>query len=290
MQVRDQLIKEASANSSVARYGDLITDEAMCTRFVKGCKGYVSKSVEMFKAHLEWRVDYQLDTIVDEHFPDLEAPNELYWAGRDKDGVMTLMWRLQHHDARRTDAKRFVRFFVHQIEKGLRTCVSYPNAHFNIGVDLANVVRTCGRNLPLLNAIAVAHSANSARVLLPLGLCQYRPGNGNHLAVGAHQKLPEGTRADGRTCSFPLFSPWAKCLTMTPELTPQVRKGLYVFPINWFVNLLWDSLLKPLLSTLQPDIEDKVFPSSPSLKFGPLLLPLHAMPLSTDSGPILNLI
>jgi hypothetical protein len=39
---------------------------------------------------------------------------------------------------------------------------------------------------------------------------------------------------------------------------PKVRKGLYVFPINWFVQLFWDTLLKPLLSTLQPDIEDKV--------------------------------
>lgn len=39
---------------------------------------------------------------------------------------------------------------------------------------------------------------------------------------------------------------------------PKVRKGLYVFPINWFVQLFWDTLLKPLLATLQPDIEDKV--------------------------------
>ena len=33
---------------------------------------------------------------------------------------------------------------------------------------------------------------------------------------------------------------------------PKVRKGLYVFPINWFVQLFWDTLLKPLLATLQP--------------------------------------
>jgi hypothetical protein len=39
---------------------------------------------------------------------------------------------------------------------------------------------------------------------------------------------------------------------------PKIRKGLYVFPINWFVQLFWDTLLKPLLATLQPDIEDKV--------------------------------
>jgi hypothetical protein len=39
---------------------------------------------------------------------------------------------------------------------------------------------------------------------------------------------------------------------------PTVRKGLFVFPVNWFVQLFWDTLLRPLLSTLQPDIEDKV--------------------------------
>ena len=44
---------------------------------------------------------------------------------------------------------------------------------------------------------------------------------------------------------------------------PKVRKGLFVFPVNWFVQLFWDTLLKPLLSTLQPDIEDKVCPPPP---------------------------
>ena len=41
---------------------------------------------------------------------------------------------------------------------------------------------------------------------------------------------------------------------------PKVRKGLFVFPINFFVQIFWDSLIKPVLSTLQPDIEDKISP------------------------------
>jgi hypothetical protein len=41
---------------------------------------------------------------------------------------------------------------------------------------------------------------------------------------------------------------------------PKVRKGLYVFPVNWFVHLFWDTIIKPILSTLQPDIEDKIIP------------------------------
>ena len=48
--------------------------------------------------------------------------------------------RLHKHDANRTSGERFVRFFVHQIETGLRTSPQYPNAQFNILVDLHQVV------------------------------------------------------------------------------------------------------------------------------------------------------
>lgn len=41
---------------------------------------------------------------------------------------------------------------------------------------------------------------------------------------------------------------------------PKVRKALYVFPVNWFVSLFWDTIIKPILMTLQPDIEDKILP------------------------------
>jgi hypothetical protein len=143
VQVRDGLVKLAEGgNSAIARYGSMLTDQHACCRFLKGGKGNVRNSIEMFKTHLEWRVKYNLDAIVDEDFSDLKEHKELYWGGRDKDGVMTLMWRLNKHDAKRTDAKRFVRFFVHQIESGLRTCSRYPNGQFNIMVDLDKAVRS----------------------------------------------------------------------------------------------------------------------------------------------------
>ena len=41
---------------------------------------------------------------------------------------------------------------------------------------------------------------------------------------------------------------------------PKVRKGMFVFPVNWFVQLCWNTVLKPLISSLQPDIEDKICP------------------------------
>ena len=93
-QVRDRLIQLArDGNVDVERYGDQITDAAACSRFARGAKGNVAKAVDMFKTHLEWRMSYNLESIVDEDFTDLKAYDELYWGGRDKDGVMTLMWR-----------------------------------------------------------------------------------------------------------------------------------------------------------------------------------------------------
>ena len=111
------------------------------------------------------------------------------------------MWRLSKHDASRTSAARFVRFFVHQIETGMRSSDQYPNTSFNIGVDVDG----------------------------------FGYGNTDQEVVSALQKI--------LTANY-----------------PKVRKALYVFPINRFVQIFWDSLIKPFLSTLQPDIEEKICP------------------------------
>ena len=154
-----------------------VADAVTCSRFLRGAKGNVGRAVAMFQAHLEWRVRYKLDAIVDEDFADLKAHDELYWGGKDKDGVMTLMWRLRKHDARRTEAKRFVRFFIHQIESGLRTCEHYPNSLFNICVDL--------------DKVGYANTDQEMGIILQ---------------------------------------------SILAKNYPKVRKGLYVFPVNWYAT------------------------------------------------------
>ena len=145
----------------------------------------------------------RLDQIVSEDFSDLEARGELYWGGTDLEGVPTLTWLIgKHHPSNQlTDSKRFVRFFICQIEKGLRTSPQYPNSMFNIFVELTE---------------AGLHSidGNVAAYLQPILMTNY----------------------------------------------PKVRKGMFVFPVNWFVQLCWNTVLKPLISSLQPDIEDKICP------------------------------
>jgi hypothetical protein len=131
----------------------------------------------------------------------LEARGELYWGGTDLEGVPTLTWLIGKHLPSNQCPKRFVRFFVCQIERGLRTSPQYPNSMFNIFVELTD---------------AGLHSidGNVAALLQPILMKNY----------------------------------------------PKVRKGMFVFPVNWFVQLCWNTVLKPLISSLQPDIEDKICP------------------------------
>jgi len=188
-------------DEDVMRYGDLIVNEKAIRRFLAANKGNVDKALHQFVKHLKWREEYQLDAIVEEDFSDMLELNEIYWAGKDLEGVPTLTWLLRKHDAKRQSADRFVRFLVFQIERGLRAMPDYPNGRFNIAVDLSHV--------------GYSNMDHEMSVKLQAVLTQ------NY---------------------------------------PKVRKALYVFPVNWFVQLFWDTLLKPILSTLQPDIEDKICP------------------------------
>jgi hypothetical protein len=87
VQVRDALIARALAgNAAIAKYGDLVTNEHACERFLLSSKGHVRTAVEAFQLHLEWRVAFALEAVVDEDFADLKDVNEIYWGGRDKDG------------------------------------------------------------------------------------------------------------------------------------------------------------------------------------------------------------
>jgi len=200
-QVRAKLIDAAQHDEAVEMYGDIVNNQGAIERFLKAHKGNVDKAFEQVSLHLHWRRDYEVDTITEEDFSDMKAYGELYWTGRDKNGVPTLTWILRKHDGGKQKADRFVRFLVHQIECGMRSLPSYPNTEFNIMVDLEGV--GFGNNDPEM-----------------MGLLQ---------------------------------------ATLVQNY-PKVRKGLYVFPVNWFVHFFWDTIIKPILSTLQPDIEDKICP------------------------------
>ena len=189
--VRDALIAMAlEGNDAVDRYGDVITDRGVCMRFLKAHKGNVHKAVDALKAHLEWRVEYGFDNIVTEDFDDLKKFKEVYWGGRDLQGTLTLIWRQRKHDARRTAPSRFVRFFIHQLESGLRSGADWPNTRLNLMVDLAGM----GYN----NV-----DQEMYRELQPILVNNY----------------------------------------------PKVRKVLYVYPLNWFVEIIWNAILRSVEST-----------------------------------------
>jgi hypothetical protein len=252
--VHEAMYALARSNPAVRRYEHMICIAETRQRFVAAAKGNVSKAVDLLRGHLEWRVAYQLDSIADEDFSgacthtlarnrlpcannvclppslpppplppprlfpnthtqsapcsrgagvcaDLKGHREVYWGGRDKGGVRTLMWVVRKHDARRADPARFVRFFVHEIESGLLQDANYPNVAFNIGIDLSE--------LQLCNL-----DKDMYKVLQPILANNY----------------------------------------------PKLRKTLFVFPVTWWMQVCWDSMVSPLLRTLQPDIQDKIVP------------------------------
>lgn len=67
--VQQAMYALAHRNPAVRRYEhDIVSSEQACERFRLGAKGNVSKAVEQFRAHLEWRAAYGLDAIAEEDF------------------------------------------------------------------------------------------------------------------------------------------------------------------------------------------------------------------------------
>lgn len=87
-------------------YHHLATDYYTLWRFLNS-SDRVDEACQNFMAHLEWREQYKVDTILDEHasFQELEDRQELYWSsGKDCSGRPVLVWRMAlHKRARSTD-------------------------------------------------------------------------------------------------------------------------------------------------------------------------------------------
>lgn len=103
---------------SLRSYQWLCTDSTL-SRFLEANGNDVEKAHAQLVAHLEWRVSYGVDTIVDENFDDLVSHNEIYWSSsRDREGRPLLVVNVARHDSKGVSAERYARFFVHLIERG----------------------------------------------------------------------------------------------------------------------------------------------------------------------------
>ena len=72
-EVQQAMYALAHRNPAVRRYEHIVSSERACERFRLQAKGNVSKAVEQFRAHLEWRVAYGLDAIAEEDFTGVRA-------------------------------------------------------------------------------------------------------------------------------------------------------------------------------------------------------------------------
>ena len=55
---------------------------------------------------LQWRRGDKIDSILTEDYSDLDHTREIYWAGTDRDGAPTLVWRVFLHRSGAASAQR----------------------------------------------------------------------------------------------------------------------------------------------------------------------------------------
>jgi hypothetical protein len=55
------------------RYGDIVSDRAVCERFLEASHGDIDRAADMLSEHCQWRESFGVDTITDEDFSELAA-------------------------------------------------------------------------------------------------------------------------------------------------------------------------------------------------------------------------
>eukprot|EP00752_Nemacystus_decipiens_P001571 g1532.t1 len=113
-----------ATNANVLRYRWL-TDDRMLHRFITARNGNVDVALKMLLDHLDWRVSYKLDTILDEDLSGAGVSHEFYWSGFDRDGRPCLVFRAAEHrksdpDGASPTVEEKVRYYCQLLERGFR--------------------------------------------------------------------------------------------------------------------------------------------------------------------------
>ncbi|CAM9380218.1 unnamed protein product, partial [Phaeothamnion confervicola] len=127
----------AKTNQLVCRYWEILTDFTL-SRFLTARNGNVELAAQLLLDHLEWRVSYKIDGILQEDFSDIASEKEFQWFGFDLTGHPCLLWRPSAHVAA-ADVGRNVRHFCYLLEKGLREFS--PAQTFTLVIDCRGASR-----------------------------------------------------------------------------------------------------------------------------------------------------
>jgi hypothetical protein len=75
-----------------------LISETTLRRFITANNCDVAGAQKQILSHLQWRIDYDVESVVKEDFSDLTARNELYWRSFDMQGHPVLVWNAARHD------------------------------------------------------------------------------------------------------------------------------------------------------------------------------------------------
>ncbi|CAM9292423.1 unnamed protein product [Pylaiella littoralis] len=111
-------------NAYVARYRWFTTDRVL-HRFITARNGNVSVALNLLLEHLEWRVSYKMDTILDDDLSGAGVSHEFYWSGFDREGRPCLVFRAAEHRKADSDGagptnEDKVRYYCQLLERGFR--------------------------------------------------------------------------------------------------------------------------------------------------------------------------
>ncbi|CAB1110115.1 unnamed protein product [Ectocarpus sp. CCAP 1310/34] len=95
-ELRERLTGLETTVPSVLRYR-WFTNDRVLHRFITARNGNVDIALKMLLEHLEWRITYKLDTILDEDLSGTGVSHEFYWSGFDRDGRPCLVFRACEH-------------------------------------------------------------------------------------------------------------------------------------------------------------------------------------------------
>ncbi|CAN0541367.1 unnamed protein product, partial [Ectocarpus sp. 12 AP-2014] len=123
-ELRERLTALETTVPTVLRYR-WFTDDRVLHRFITARNGNVDIALKMLLEHLEWRITYKLDTILDEDLSGTGVSHEFYWSGFDRDGRPCLVFRACEHrksdsDGASPTVEEKVRYYCQLLERGFR--------------------------------------------------------------------------------------------------------------------------------------------------------------------------
>jgi len=102
------------------RYSAYLTD-GLLERMILGNRiGGLAETKAYLLQHLQWRIDYKCDEILREGFSALEANAFVNFAGRAKDGLPTMVFRVNRLEPKLFSAEQYTRYLVSLMERATR--------------------------------------------------------------------------------------------------------------------------------------------------------------------------